>query len=53
MDQARPFALVEPHAGFTLTSRHRHDTLATALWPMLSGQIAFGFSVYGRFRLAS
>jgi hypothetical protein len=34
--QIRPFALVEPHASFTLTSGHRHDNQVAALGSMLS-----------------
>jgi hypothetical protein len=35
MGQARPFASVEPHASFTLTSRLHHDNQVVALAPML------------------
>jgi hypothetical protein len=43
MGHAPPFALVEPHTSFTLTSRRCHDNQVVALGPMLSCQIAFGF----------
>jgi len=34
--QTRPFALVEPRASFTVTSRHSPDNQVVALGPMLS-----------------
>ena len=41
--QTRSFALVEPPASFTLTSRPRRDNQVVALGPMLSASDRFRF----------
>jgi hypothetical protein len=49
--QIRPLALVEPHASFTFTSRHRDGNQVVALGPMLPGNLArpaAKFSVFGK-----